>query len=147
MRRREGMLIPLFIKLVLPLCIYPTGEMPSDISLYSNCLNNVKKIEYVIEWEPLISKHFKEEDVAEVLTIIYCESSGRPNAVNDNTNGTRDVGLFQFNDDTWAWLAPKLKITSPRTDPVISTKVASWLWYNDGKHHWYSSGHCWRNDA
>mgnify|MGYP003154888940 FL=1 len=77
------------------------------------------------------------------MRIIFCESSGRSNAVGKNTNGTRDVGLWQFNDETWRWLKPKLKIQDDRFDAETSTAVASWLVYNDGWFHWNSSKHCW----
>ncbi len=129
---------------ILPLCLIPIQETQEDISEYIHCLNNETKIEHVIQWEPLVTEYFKEEDVAEALLIIFCESSGRSQVVNDNTNGTRDIGLWQFNDKTWDWLTPKLNITGPRTDPVLSTEVASWLYYNDGSHHWNSSKKCWR---
>ncbi len=114
-----------------------------SIAEYVQCRNIEKKIEYVIEWKPLVSEYFKQEDIPKALAIIYCESSGRDYVVNDNTNGTRDIGLWQFNDDTWAWLKPKLKIKSNRTNPKVSTAVASWLVYNDGWYHWNSSKHCW----
>lgn len=91
----------------------------------------------------LFSDYFKKEDLELALRITYCESTGKPNAVNTNTNGTRDVGLWQFNDNTWNWLKPKLKIKSKRTDIKTSTAVASWLFYNDGVHHWNASKKCW----
>ena len=59
-------------------------------------------------------------------------------------DGTKDVGLWQFNDDNWAWLKGKLGIISDRTNPEVSTAVAAWLVYNDGWHHWNSSKHCWK---
>ena len=114
-----------------------------SIAEYVQCRNIENKIEHVIEWKPLISEYFKQEDIPKALAIIYCESSGRDYVINDNTNGTRDIGLWQFNDETWAWLKPKLKITSNRTNPKVSTAVASWLVYNDGWYHWNSSKHCW----
>ena len=77
------------------------------------------------------------------MLVVFCESSGRPAVVGANTNGTVDIGLWQFNDITWEWLTPKLKLTSKRTDPYVSTAVASWLVYNDGWHHWSSSERCW----
>ena len=129
---------------ILPLCLIPIQETQEGIRQYIHCLNNETKIEHVIQWEPLVTEHFKKEDVAEALLIIFCESSGRSEAVNGNTNNTRDIGLWQFNDFTWIWLTPKLNITGPRTDPVLSTKIASWLYYNSGSHHWNSSNKCWR---
>ncbi len=114
-----------------------------SLTEYISCRNIENKIEHVIEWKPLVSEYFKQEDIPKALAIIYCESSGRDYVINDNTNGTRDIGLWQFNDETWAWLKPKLKITSNRTNPKVSTAVASWLVYNDGWYHWNSSKHCW----
>ncbi len=110
---------------------------------YIQCRDIEKKIEHVQKWEPLVSKYFDSIDIPKALTIIYCESSGREYIVNDNTNGTRDIGLWQFNDNTWEWLTPKLKLTSNRYNPEVSTAVASWLVYNDGWHHWNSSKRCW----
>lgn len=55
------------------------------------------------------------------------ESSGRPQAVNRNPNGTYDLGLMQINS---AWL-PTLKrhgITVQHLfDPCVSTLVGAWI--------------------
>lgn len=80
------------------------------------------------------------------MLIIYCESRGKPNAVGINKDNTKDIGLWQFNDRTWKWLSDKLDIKSSRTNPRVSTAVASWLVYNDGWHHWNSSKHCWKGN-
>ncbi len=114
-----------------------------SVTEYIQCRDIEKKIEHVQEWQPLVSQYFKQEDVLKALTIIYCESSGIDYAVGVNTNGTKDIGLWQFNDNTWTWLTNKLKITSNRYNPEVSTAVASWLVYNDGWHHWNSSKRCW----
>ena len=97
----------------------------------------------VADWQPLIEEYFKKEDVIKALRIIYCESRGKSTAIGINKDGSKDVGLWQFNDNTWNWLKPKLKITGNRMDPLLSTKVAKWLVYNDGWYHWNSSKHCW----
>ena len=120
--------------------VLPTVD---DFTEYIQCRNIARKIEYVQKWEPLVSKYFKQEDIPKALTIIYCESSGRYDAVGINTNGTRDIGLWQFNDNTWTWLTNKLNITSNRYNPEVTTAVAAWLVYNDGWHHWNSSKRCW----
>lgn len=117
---------------------------PDELTNYINCRQDLRQIEVVLDWQPLIQEHFQDKDIVRALKIIYCESSGRPNAVGKNTNGTQDVGLWQFNDNTWAWLKEKLKFTGNRSDPILSTKVAKWLIYNDGWYHWNSSKHCWR---
>lgn len=77
------------------------------------------------------------------LTIIYCESRGKASARNINVDNSKDIGIWQFNDFTWNWLKAKLKFTGVRTDAVLSTRIASWLVYNDGWHHWNASKHCW----
>jgi len=125
-------------------CLFPILLTPSDLPVYKECYETKVKVEYVVHHSDLISRYFKEDDILQSLNIIYCESSGRTNAIGNNKNGTQDVGLWQFNDDTWAWLTPKLSIISDRTNPEVSTAVASWLVYNDGWHHWNSSKHCWK---
>jgi len=126
-------------------CVIPLSPLTIDSLMdYKQCLDKNEKLGHVIQWEPLISKYFDDpNDVEKSLLIIFCESSGREYAVNNNKNGTRDVGLWQFNDDTWAWLKAKLKIKESRYDPETSTAVAKWLIKNDGWYHWNSSKHCW----
>jgi hypothetical protein len=131
---------------ILPLCLIPIQETPVEIYNFYVCVQQEKKIEHVIEWEPLVTEYFKQEDIPEALLIIYCESSGRPKAVGQNRNGTRDIGLFQFNDDTWAWLSQKLNIKNSRYDARTNVRYAAWLYYNDGNHHWNSSSKCWRTN-
>ena len=125
------------------LCGITQDPTPTTLTNYINCIYVQKQVNYVQQWQPLIQAHFLPKDQQRALQIIYCESRGKPNAVGINKDQTRDVGLWQFNDHTWAWLKNKLKFTGNRYDPVLSTKVARWLIYNDGWHHWYSSKHCW----
>lgn len=55
------------------------------------------------------------------------ESSGRPNAINRNPNGTYDIGLMQINS---TWL-PTLKrhgiVAEHLWDPCVSTLVGAWI--------------------
>lgn len=129
---------------VLVGCMIPLLITTDTLPEYKECVEVASKVEYVLEHTDLVQRYFKEEDILRALGIIYCESSGKAGAVGENTNGTQDVGLWQFNDNTWAWLTPKLGIISNRKDPEVSTAVASWLVYNDGWHHWNSSKHCWK---
>lgn len=129
---------------ILICCLFPLILTTDNVNEYKECLDTVENIVVVQRYSNMVSDYFKEEDIPRALSIIYCESSGRPQAIGSNTNGTRDVGLWQFNDDTWAWLKPKLGIISKRTNPEVSTAVAAWLVYNDGWHHWNSSKHCWK---
>jgi len=148
-------------------CLFPMFLTPDLLSEYKECREVKNQVQYVEQWHSLISTYFKPEDVIQGMTIVYCESRGKETAVgrntngttdvglwqfNDgketavgrNTNGTTDVGLWQFNDNTWAWLKPKLGIINNRKNPITSTKIAAWLVYNDGWHHWNSSKHCWK---
>ena len=101
-------------------------------------------METVSAWQPLIEKHFKQEDYIEVSRIIFCEPSGRANAVGTNTNGTRDIGLMQLNDSTYDWISNKLGWFGDRKNPEFNLKMSSWLYYKSGNHHWNSSGKCWK---
>ena len=125
-------------------CMFPLLLTTDNLPEYRECLQVQENIFLVNSYTDMISRYFKEDDILQSLNIIYCESSGRTNAIGNNKDGTQDVGLWQFNDDTWAWLTPKLGIISDRTNPEVSTAVASWLVYNDGWHHWNSSKHCWK---
>jgi len=125
-------------------CLFPMFLTPDLLSDYKECREVKNQVQYVEQWHSLISTYFKPEDVIQGMTIVYCESKGKETAVGRNTNGTTDVGLWQFNDNTWAWLKPKLGIINNRKNPITSTKIAAWLVYNDGWHHWNSSKHCWK---
>lgn len=125
-------------------CLFPMFLTPDSLSEYVECREVKVQVQYVEQWHSLISTYFKPENVIQGMTIVYCESRGKETAVGRNTNGTTDVGLWQFNDDTWAWLKPKLGIINSRKNPITSTRIAAWLVYNDGWHHWNSSKHCWK---
>ena len=116
-----------------------------DFTEYIQCRKDQRMIEHVQEWLPLIDKYFDRMIKTQVkaLKVIYCESSGIHDAVGINKDNTKDIGLWQFNDKTWAWLTPKLNIQKERTDPETATAVAAWLIEHDGWHHWNSSKHCW----
>ena len=126
-------------------CLFPMLLTPSNLPEYRSCLEIEIKVNYVLNHSTLVSRYFEEDDILQALSVIYCESSGRTDVWGYNKNGTADVGLWQFNDDTWSWLKPKLGIISDRTNPEVSTAVAAWLVYNDGWHHWNSSKHCWKD--
>ena len=99
-------------------CLLIMPPTASEMDTYLNCREQYTKVEVVQQWIPLLQTHFEEEDVLQASLMIYCESSGRPNAHNHNTNGTIDEGLFAFNDKTWSWLQKKLKFTGDRKNPI-----------------------------
>ena len=127
-------------------CLLVMPPSVDNLEQFIDCREQYNKVEVVQEWIPLLQTYFKEEDIVQAMTIIYCESSGRYTEYNDkNKNGSNDLGLWQFNNLTWDWLSNKLSIKDNRVNPVVSTRVASWLVYNDGWHHWNSSKECWKN--
>jgi len=131
---------------ILLSCAVTLPVSVESLTEYIQCRNDVYMIEYVEQWKPLVDKYFDTtDDKIQALKIIYCESRGKPNAKGLNKDGTYDIGLWQFNDNTWTWLKPKLKIKKKRTNPETATAVASWLIYNDGWHHWNASAHCWKD--
>ena len=132
---------------VLVVCLMPVQLTTDNISNYISCVYEKKKIEYVIDWYDTVEENFETEDIIKALGIIYCESRGKAGAIGKNKDSTYDVGLWQFNDNTWNWLVPKLKIKSKRTNQIVSTAVASWLVYNDGWYNWNSSKHCWKGTS
>jgi hypothetical protein len=125
-------------------CIVPLALTPNSLTEYKACHDMQYEINNVIEWHDTVDDYFAEEDILKALNIIHCESSGRSTVVGTNTDGSKDVGLWQFNDNTWAWLKSKLGIMGNRTNPEVATRYAAWLVYNDGWHHWNSSKHCWK---
>ena len=129
---------------ILLTCALLSPLTPEQVTDYLDCKERNEIIYFMEDYVDIFAEYFNKEDIETALRITYCESTGRPQAINTNTNGTTDVGLWQFNDDTWAWLKPKLGIISNRTNPEVSTAIAAWLVYNDGWHHWNSSKHCWK---
>tara|TARA_R100001509_G_scaffold148500_1_gene106434 strand:+ start:234 stop:644 length:411 start_codon:yes stop_codon:yes gene_type:complete len=125
-------------------CVLNLPPTTETINQYINCRDRQEIIELMSDYHQVVLDNFKIDDFEKAIRIIYCESTGRQYAVNNNKNGTQDKGIWQFNDKTWAWLSEKLKIQRDRFDIVISTKVASWLAYNDGWHHWNASKKCWK---
>jgi hypothetical protein len=124
-------------------CLFPLALTPNSLYEYVECRNISYQINNVIEWHDTVDTYFAEADILKALNVIHCESSGKTAVVGQNTDGSKDVGLWQFNDNTWAWLKSKLGIIGSRTNPNVATKYAAWLVYNDGWHHWNSSKHCW----
>ena len=125
-------------------CIISQPLTTEAIDQYIDCQERQEIIDYMSDYHQVVLDNFKIEDFEKAIRIIYCESSGKQYAINNNKNGTQDKGIWQFNDNTWTWLKEKLKIQRDRYDIVISTKVASWLVYNDGWFHWNASKKCWR---
>ena len=67
-------------------CLLTMPPTASDMDNYLNCREQYRKVEVVQQWIPILQTHFEQEDVLQASLMIYCESSGRPKAVNTNTN-------------------------------------------------------------
>ena len=100
-------------------CVLNLPPTTETINQYINCRDRQEIIELMSDYHQVVLDNFKIDDFEKAIRIIYC-------------------------DKTWAWLSEKLKIQRDRFDIVISTKVASWLAYNDGWHHWNASKKCWK---
>lgn len=124
-------------------CLIPPQLTPDTLVEYKSCRLANQQVNHVSHWAPLVAEYFEAEDVRQALRVIFCESSGRQYAYNTNKDGSNDAGLMQFNNTTWDWLTPKLKIQEDRYDAETNVAVGSWLVYNSGWHHWSSSQHCW----
>lgn len=70
-----------------------------------------------------------------MAAIAQAESGGDPNAVNTNTNGTKDRGLWQIND-VWGARSTFDVIANARAAVYIQKKqgLSAWATYNAGKH-------------
>ena len=81
-------------------CFVPFVLTTDTLPMYTECRDTKQQIEYVVDYYDTVSRYFEEDDILRALNIIYCESSGKAAAVGINTNGKRDVGLWQFKDKT-----------------------------------------------
>jgi len=82
-------------------------------------ISNCQKVAEIAGWDLEISKYFvseaKNRGVSifdEALPIIKVETGGTYdfNLVHYNTNGTKDVGIFQINDVTHKFIVKQLKV-------------------------------------
>ena len=64
-----------------------------------------------------------EWDCQEALSVAFCESSHRPGVVSKaNSNGSKDWGLFQINDQAWG------PVAFPATwENVLITETNTWM--------------------
>lgn len=93
-------------------------------------------------WRPVVEAHFAPTDVTRALRIIFCESSGDPNAKNPRSSAS---GLFQHLGRFWPERSVKAGVPGADIfDPSANVTVAAWLVYEGGGwSHWNPSRHCW----
>src|SRR3990167_9795992 len=79
-------------------------------------------------------QEFGEEVVEQARRVAFCESSLNPKAVNINTNGSKDLGLFQ--------LSNRYHKVKSWDNPFINARYAAELYRRSGWGSWRASIHC-----
>lgn len=76
-----------------------------------------------------------------ILSLVDLESNFNVRAVNHNTNGTTDRGLFQINNNTASWLAAKIGVRNITPEKIYSPKynIKMGLWYINYLHSKYNN--------
>ena len=88
----------------------------------------------------MIQKYFPEQEVNNAQNIAMTESSFNPQAINVNTNGTRDIGLFQINEIHAPEILKQFGYTmDDLLDPEKNMQVASWLFQKKGWQPWVAA--------
>ena len=90
------------------------------------------------------------DDAGKAKVVMWTENGGfRPDAINTNKNGTRDIGLFQVNTGTFdGFLKRKPKLMDQYGlrsyddlfDPVKNTQMAKLIYDEQGWGAWYGPG-------
>jgi hypothetical protein len=92
-------------------------------------------IVHVERWRDLVSRHFPARVVDDALRLVFYESSGDPNAVHLNTNGTLEVGLFQMNSGNMQGFGVNTleRWRELMSHPETNVKAALRLWREAGE--------------
>ena len=90
-------------------------------------------IEGVEQWRELVASYFPATSVNKALKVMRCESNGRPDAVNQNTNKSTDYGLFQINSVHSQRVDGDLESLF---DPTTNVRVASEIYSEQGFNPW-----------
>ncbi len=90
--------------------------------------------------ESMIRSIAKENDVSEDLAVnvARCESALKPDAVNINSSGSKDRGIFQWNDYYHPEITDKMAF-NPKTATELfckAVKEGHLSWWNASKHCW-----------
>ena len=83
---------------------------------------------------------FLETDIPTAVAVALAESGGRVGALNLNTNGTYDIGLWQINDGVWTMYDRKLLATNPLYNAIAAKEIryqapntwAPWVTFKTG---------------
>ena len=117
--RKTRVALPLLLILLILAAVYYVFFFPK----------NVREIAYPLAYRDEINQYAAEYglDPARVASVIYCESTFRPEAV--SSAGAR--GLMQIMPETGGWIAEKLKEESYYTDeklfePELNIRYGCW---------------------
>ena len=130
-------------------CTLAFSPSPQDLTEYINCVDKSEKIEFVRSWSPIVSLYIPSPHIEKTLLVIYCESRGKADATNINTNSeglykdSIDKGILQWNSVTFDWLSSKLNIPNDPYNPIVSLKALAWTLKHVGWSWWNSSKACW----
>lgn len=72
-----------------------------------------------------------------LVSVMYCESGGDPNAYNERTG---DTGLMQFNPATWAEFCGYRGMTADIWDGYAQADMAAWAFAHGLADRWCCSG-------
>ena len=80
----------------------------------------------VEQWRPLVEEFFPADEVDDVLSVMACESHGKPGTRYMEEWGVESVGLMQINEG-WltGWSRPEWAILSHNDQPVDLTDPAT----------------------
>ncbi len=101
---------------------------------------------YGFDWHYQVAIYALHYDVSPSLaiSIVDCESGGDPKAINYNTNGTSDYGLFQWND---IWIDTfKHKGLDIKNNPIDNIEAGIQTLKNIGTLPWKASAKCWKKE-
>lgn len=100
--------VTLFIALILA-CLYEEPPLISPLSARAS--HDTQVVERDVNLPPCEGEKCEimdyivevfEEDALDAMNVLKCENGNlNPNAVNYNRNGSRDLGVFQLNDNYW----------------------------------------------
>mmetsp|Transcript_5185 Transcript_5185/g.11602 ORF Transcript_5185/g.11602 Transcript_5185/m.11602 type:complete len:151 (+) Transcript_5185:31-483(+) len=83
---------------------------------------------------------FSEWDQDQCQCIVSHESGGNANAINENSNGSYDVGMWQVNSQNWASCSGGSAPCDPSTN--LQCAIDVWRWGGNTFKLWSTCSYC-----